>query len=299
MSEKDTLYARWLSGLLSEDELQELQSSGALRELEQIKEELDHWSLPAYNKTEGLARLQGSLPQQKTKVRRLVPRWAYAAAASLLLLLATWFLLRDTSQTLTAPNGQMLAHTFVEGSKVQMNDGSSISYDPAAWAEKRLVKLSGEAYFEVEKGVKFIVQTNKGTVEVLGTKFNVNAWGEQLMVECYEGRVAVNAAGERKEVTLGKAVIVNANGIGAVAGIDRGRPMWQTGQSRFENAKIKTVFEELERQYDIKVNAPPINRNFTGGFTHTQLDDALKAICLPLQLKYEISQDKKSVRISE
>jgi len=65
-------------------------------------------------------------------------------------------------------------------------------------SKTRFVKLSGEGYFEVskDKAHPFIVQTDKQEVEVLGTHFNVNSYGDESSVRTtlLEGSVRINDA---------------------------------------------------------------------------------------------------------
>ena len=51
--------------------------------------------------------------------------------------------------------------------------GVKFQFDKKRFTDERIIQLRGEAFFEVEKGSRFVVQTGKGAVEVLGTSFNV------------------------------------------------------------------------------------------------------------------------------
>jgi len=50
-------------------------------------------------------------------------------------------------------------------------------------------KLFGKAYFDVDKGKTFTVKTDLGTVQVLGTRFDVESRDSIFKVVCYEGSV--------------------------------------------------------------------------------------------------------------
>jgi len=58
---------------------------------------------------------------------------------------------------------------------VVLNSKSTISFNKTDWKNNRQLTLDGEAYFKVEKGSTFTVNTNNGSVTVLGTQFNVNS----------------------------------------------------------------------------------------------------------------------------
>ena len=83
--------------------------------------------------------------------------------------------------TLTTPNGGMYQLVLPDGSQVWLNAASALSFPSRFTANERRVTLSGEAYFEIAKDKKrpFKVETGKQVVEVLGTHFNINAYGDE------------------------------------------------------------------------------------------------------------------------
>lgn len=122
---------------------------------------------------------------RKSKVRRLVYRYAAAAAAVVIAGLSGVFVEREinynkmTAQTnvLEVPAGQRMSVTLSDGTQVQLNGNSRIEYPVIFSRKQRNVKLSGEAFFEVKHDERhpFIVETFASKVEVLGTRFNVYA----------------------------------------------------------------------------------------------------------------------------
>ena len=49
------------------------------------------------------------------------------------------------------------------------------------------------------------------------------------------------------------------------------------------------MFEELGRQFNVKMDVPAIeNRRYTGRFSNKNLDDALQLICAPMGLVFTI-----------
>ncbi|MBT8274099.1 MAG: FecR domain-containing protein, partial [Bacteroidia bacterium] len=151
--------------------------------------------------------------------------------------------------------------------------------------------LDGEAFFIAEKGQTFTVLTSQGTVEVLGTQFNVKERPDYFEVECYEGRVAVYYNNNEIELSPGQSIRL-------VNGIEQDRiefntntPSWLNEESSFVEVGLNQVLDELERQYDIELETSTIeiDRIFTGSFTHTNLETALKSITIPLGLRYQVN----------
>ena len=306
MSDKDTLYARWLSGDLSDAEEEALKASGEWQELEAIIQAADQLSLPAFDaeaayqkfKNKGtsvsdrsphLKAVHKSDKQSTTRQFRLMR--VAAVAASIVLVLAVLYLFQGQSSTsISADLASNEAHRFVDESSVVLNDGSTIQYQEANWGTERRVELKGEALFEVEKGKPFYVETRYGIVEVLGTQFNVRAWGKNLYVECYSGRVKVRTAQGAEILTKGQSVNVLKGTLQGIQNIQHTEPLWRTGVSRFYDENLNSVFEELARQYDIEVKTPRFNRSFSGVFKHDDLEVALRQICKPLGLAFEVKE---------
>lgn len=86
-----------------------------------------------------------------------------------------------------------------DGSFVLLNKNSSIGYEKSF--DERKVTLNGEAFFSVEKGTNpFVVVTEHGDVQVLGTEFNVKSDKENLEVEVEEGHVQMKANNQRTSI---------------------------------------------------------------------------------------------------
>lgn len=303
MDEKDTLYARWLNGELSSAELEQLKASGELEELQAIIDATEQASLPAYNLDAAFKQFKQHHPSpaSKTKVRSINWRYAIGAAASLALLITAFFLLRkNPAAQIQAEYANILMHTFSEGTTTLVNDGSSMTYDVEAWENVRRLNLKGEAFFSVTKGKPFIVNTSNGSVEVLGTKFNVRAWGNVLHVECYEGSVSVKSNGADTILKEKQSVLVKNGKMEALRAITHQNPLWMTGTgtSMFFEEDVQEVFAELERQYNIEVKYNAPSKSFSGNFSHDSLEVALNNICKPLGLNYTLSNDNKTVSIT-
>lgn len=298
MEDKEALYAQWLSGEISDEELRAAAGDEALEDLQRVIKSVDQWSMPSYDKERGYEKFKQKHHTKETKVRKMNWFLLSAAAASLLIFfyLGSIFLSNE-NDVLAARNGQNAQHAFEDGSEIWLNDGSSLEYNAKTWAKQRNINLSGEALFEVAKGNPFVVKTQHGNVRVLGTKFNVRAWGSNLYVECYEGKVRVTTENQETILVANESVNVVQGHMNEKQKISHTTPSWQNGTSRFYNEKLQDVFAEIERQYDVKVNSKATDRNFSGNFKHDNLANALRAICKPLGLNYTISDDQKEVVI--
>lgn len=163
--------------------------------------------------------------------------------------------------SLSTPRGGTYQVVLPDGTKVWLNSASTLSFpaDFAGTSQHRLVKLSGEAYFEVAKDHlrPFVVATASQNVEVLGTHFNLSSYpGEELTTTTLlEGRVHISGKGIGGDLLPGqqsllqsknnKFIIVTANLKSAVA--------WKNGYFRFDDERIDEIMHKLSRWYDIEV----------------------------------------------
>jgi ferric-dicitrate binding protein FerR (iron transport regulator) len=152
----------------------------------------------------------------------------------------------------------------------------------------------GEAFFKVKEGSTFNVKSTQGTVSVLGTEFVVKDRNNFYEVTCYSGKVEVTSAGNAIILEPHSAFRI-INGKEEQYEIsNKYEPEWLKGESSFSSVPLYLVLKELERQYQVRVesNNIDLNRLFTGSFTHTNLRLAMESITIPVDLNYEIDEDK-------
>ncbi|WP_158798372.1 FecR family protein [Pedobacter sp. L105] len=153
--------------------------------------------------------------------------------------------------TLTTARGEKSPYPLVlaDGTKVWLNAESSLSFPVAFSGRERLVRLTGEAYFEVEHNAMqpFKVQTNKQTIEDIGTSFNVNAYADEpkSVTTLIEGSVKVNNAILKPNEQTDGDKISRVNTGQFIA--------WKNNDFDFEGDRIEAVMRQLSRWYNIEV----------------------------------------------
>ena len=173
---KDNAFlARWIAGDLSPQELEKFQKSDDYPVLKRINDESQNLKAPTFNDQALLSKLQELNNSQSTrpkgKVVKLIPNWAYAAAA-VVIAFGLFYVMTMKSHFDTGFSEQ-LAVVLPDNSEVKLNANSHLDYKTIGWKSSRALQLNGEAFFDVEKGESFKVLTDVGMVEVLGTEFNV------------------------------------------------------------------------------------------------------------------------------
>ncbi|PWL31562.1 MAG: histidine kinase [Fluviicola sp. XM-24bin1] len=292
----DELLGRWLAGELTEEERIEFEQSEAYRSYQVIAEYSEQLEVGSFDTDAAYERLKEKRnAPPKAKIIGMPRSRFLAVAASILVLIGigSLFLIGDAAvenTTISVADGERKEVKLPDNSTVALNANSSIIFNKGSWKKERNVELKGEALFTVKKGKRFRVTTQHGTVEVLGTQFNVLDRNDRTEVICYTGKVRVtDSKGASTILTKGMAARMNK---GILANnwepeINE-KPDWQLGYSTFEEVPLQDVLEELEAQYAIKiqVKADINGRTYHGAFPHDNLDQALALIFGPMQLKY-------------
>lgn len=224
------------------------------------------------------------------KAKRKSVIW-YSAAAVIILLISITGFMRFYSLELICPKGQHLAVNLPDGSAVQLNAQTSISYHPYWWKFSRELELDGEAYFDVEKGNAFKVVSKYGTTKVLGTTFNIFSREKTYKVHCFTGKVLIKSKkGEEDILNPGFSGEISKEGITKVKKEEsiENATAWIENNFIFTGVPLKDVFKELERQFDIKIElSSNISDNYTGNFKRgSSPEEIIDLICKPFALSY-------------
>lgn len=286
--DKEYLVKKWLSNDLSPAESKTFNALEDADLYKEIIEEAQRFNGTVNAKIESFDALDKKLVSKKstsTNWRKV----ASTIAAILVVGIALFTLVnKDQISSFKTTLAQNKTITLPDNSIVNLNELSELEYISSNWDENRSLELKGEAFFEVEKGKRFDVNTYFGKVSVLGTEFNVLSRDSIFKVSCYEGLVQIVYNDREVKLPAGTEFILSS-GKDSKSSIAIAEPYWLKHMSVFENASFKAVVNELEKQYNIKLQYPSeINIKFTGAFEHNNLENALKSITQPLNLTYTI-----------
>lgn len=300
-NENDSYLADWMADKISDDQLKQLVTEEDFIAYKKIRIALHGYGISEPNMENDFRAIQKLLvakKEEKPAKSRIIPMWTYAVAASLLLFFG-WYQVYFVSNEVTTGFGDSEVIHLSDNSVVTLNSKSKVTY-PNLFQFHRTLKLEGEAYFDVQKGDKFTVETALGKVRVLGTEFNVTSFSDYFEVTCYEGKVSVETPKQSIILTPGESVRLYENKFENWADTTDKKPEWISGESTFKNVPIKYVIAKFKNQYDVEIKFPKNieNSKFTGSFTHSNIETALKTICIPLNLNYSDS-NSKTIQISE
>ena len=156
--------------------------------------------------------------------------------------------------TLTTQKGNQYHLTLPDGTRVWLNASSSITFPSVFSGKQRQVSINGEAYFEVAKNEQqpFVVKQGDMNVEVLGTSFDVNGYGDEgsSKTTLLEGKVRVDGS----VLAPGQQAVVGKTGVSVLDGADIDEVMaWKNGVFAFKDAGIEAIMQQVERWYDVEV----------------------------------------------
>lgn len=294
----DIFLSRWLNNELSEDELNQFKSSEHYNTYVNIIKGTDKLQAPSYNLNNAFSDLKEkrnttTINNPNTPSKN---RWQWGVAASVILLIGffAYFNFFNTTE-FSSDYGKQLAFELPDGSKVLLNSKSTITFNKHNWDTNRTLELSGEAFFDVEKGNTFTVKTSQGNVSVLGTEFNVNASVDFFRVSCYEGKVKVSDnSNDSNHILTPSLGYQNTKGNDPITlNFNSIQPEWIDNQTVFKSTPIKHVFKALEKQYELQFEYDNFDDTilFTGSFPNNNKDIALKTVLKSVNLKYTTQEN--------
>jgi ferric-dicitrate binding protein FerR (iron transport regulator) len=172
---------------------------------------------------------------------------------------------------------------------------------PAIFEKSRKVELTGEAYFEVkkQKDSEFIVSLANLDVKVLGTKFNVSGYTDDLFTEVVlsEGQVEINGkTGVFKRIISPDEKITFNSQTKALKlnTVDANRySAWKDGFLIMDNEPLEQVIGRIERWYNAEIviqDEALKSYRFKATFKDEPLEEVLRLIAITTPIKYVIEK---------
>jgi len=163
--------------------------------------------------------------------------------------------------TIITPKGGEYQLHLSDGTKVWLNADSELTYPVSFNGTNRIVKLRGEAFFEVAHNPDqpFIVQTQEQQTKVLGTSFNVSAYpgDKETVTTLVNGSIEarLNNINFIKTLLPNEQLIVNLQNLQTqTRQVDSYiYSAWKDGRFVYRNKELGEILEDMERWYNFKV----------------------------------------------
>ncbi len=260
----------------------------------QVMNDLKGFSIPwGRSKEEVWQDLDPSLERPKGKLVFLnKTRWIRAVAAVVILLISTGLFMRFFERNLESAYGEHLSHQLPDGSMIELNSGSELSYNPFWWRFDRSLKFEGEAFFMVQKGKRFRVESGLAATQVLGTSFSIFSRENNYRVVCHTGKVKVMATNSEESALLSPNQIANLKAEGhfdlSAKSVLPDPAPWKTQLFEYTGTPLHEVIDEIERQYDVSIAYPEnLDHYYVGELNAGRdLQTTLNLVCKPFKITF-------------
>nr|WP_308757605.1 FecR family protein [uncultured Bacteroides sp.] len=263
--------------------------------------------------------LYNPLPEKKISILNILynksVEWLKIAIAVIFTLLLSYFYQEHkvgldsmAMSTISVPEGQRTNITLPDGTNVWLNARTTIQYPVSFNRRERFVILKGEAYFDVKRNESkpFVVRTDAYNIEVLGTKFNVNAYPgtEKFETTLMHGSVKVIlktdslqtvilAPDHKLSLEKGRLIMTKVE--------DYNPYRWKEGLICFSDESFPNIMKDFEKYYGVKIvieNENVLQSNFTGKFRQSDgIDYALRILRKNINFQYEKDNEEQIIYI--
>ena len=237
--------------------------------------------------------------QHRKNYLPIQPRLAYAFALMIIAFL-TGPKIYDfaTHITVSAERGGQAEINLTDGTSVKLNSESSLKYKRNFNSESRIVKLSGEGYFQVVKGdYPFTVETLYGTVTVLGTKFNIHARNENVEVVVNEGAISFIPKQDKpkSDKVIVKAGHYSNNNDPIPQSLPHPEyPGWINDKLILNKTNLEIVCAKIERKFDVNIELASDHLHdisITGVINAVDLDGVLTTLAILSKRSYRFEKE--------
>ncbi|WP_288208147.1 FecR domain-containing protein [uncultured Parabacteroides sp.] len=209
----------------------------------------------------------------------------------------------------------MIGSTILpDGTKVWLNSSSYLKYPNTFSGNTREVTLDGEAYFEVIGNAEkpFIVHSGNSSVNVLGTKFNMDAYSSNgfiatTLIEgsiefCYpnENNLSHTIKIEPNEQVRYDKETMQTEVCEAYVPKDIA---WKNGQIILKETPLSEILWILSKRFNVEfiIQNPAFYKySFTGVFTNQQIERVLehfkRSSGIRYKMDYQLDQDGEIIK---
>ncbi len=189
-----------------------------------------------------------------------------------------------------------------DGSSITLNKNTSIAYSTDHFSKKRIVKLKGEAFFDVkhDESNPFIVEAADLKIEDVGTSFNIkaNETSDVIIISVVSGEVKVTTVSDQMlSLNAGEEATYNiaTKVIGKKEVIKENISAYADKVFVFENAELGDVINVLNDVYEVQLGLANMDLKsckITVTFKDEPIDDIAFVIAetLGLEIKKENEQ---------
>lgn len=220
-------------------------------------------------------------------------------------------------------NGEKKRFVLPDGTQVNLNSGSQLKFHKDFGVQDREIWLNGEAFFDVTKdaALPFMVNTDRMTIRVLGTAFNVKSYNTQEDIETtvLQGKVEVSLkeSKEKKVILLpnekislkNKEIQPNLSVTSIKYEVQTVKPannetipeeaVWVKEKLAFTNEAFDIVALKMERWHNVKfyfANEKLKDLRLNGDFDNVSIEETMHILQMMVHFKYEMTGNNIYIR---
>lgn len=209
--------------------------------------------------------------------------------------------IREEYITITTPRGGFSRLTLSDGTKVSLNSASILKYPILFNGKSREVIAEGEIFFDVakDKAKPFRIHSEKQTIEVLGTSFNLYSNHNEAKTTLIEGAVKIIVDNNSYFLKPGQQSVV-ASTVKIIDAQVEDALAWTNDQFLFDNGSFFELLKEIENWYDVKFvfqRDDIKNLELSGSLSRkVKLSELLKVLSINTGYTYEIQERRVLVK---
>lgn len=216
--------------------------------------------------------------------------WVYRLAAAVVLAIGLGvfgynYWESDLEQVATL-DGEVLEYVLPDGTRILLNENTTIAFDQDFDDDSREVSLEGQAYFHVSRDESrpFVIKGLQTNVEVLGTSFDYASIPSGEEVNVTSGKVAFYKRSEERikaNLTKGDRGVLKADGVLAKSSqLNSDQMEWRDVNMTFKSAPLSEVINILAKFYQVsfKLKGNIGSCLITSSFEGQDLEQALKTL---------------------
>lgn len=198
---------------------------------------------------------------------------------------------------LEIPRGGEYTIVLADGTRVFLNSETTLKF-PESFSgyDKRVVYLTGEAYFEVARNeqLPFIVKCGEYDVKVLGTAFNVSNYADNNYshTTLKEGKVEIIRNSEEIVLKPGQQAKLQGGHIEVREVNVENYTSWMNDNFRFESENIEEILKRIARWYVVDIfyaNSAVKEYHFSGYLPrYADIKDVLELLSLTTNVQFEV-----------
>jgi ferric-dicitrate binding protein FerR (iron transport regulator) len=191
------------------------------------------------------------------------------------------------------------AHIYLpDSTEIVLNSGSTIQYDGNYNKKDRIVKFTGEAYFNVTTNHEkpFVVKLDQMSVTATGTRFNIFSFSNENRVETTleEGAIQVSIKGvDPISMKSGEQIVyfVNSKKFQLHEVESDTYTSWKENKLRFNDTPFEEVLRRIGRKYNVRfeiTNHDLLNLRYTATFIDESIEEVMQMLQTVSPITYKI-----------